>query len=100
MAQQLAPLSLFVLICLKMVIRDLKSLGGNPVRVRVPPSAPSNAKSCRSGRTIAMFAPNPNRRLRETLFLGAVVIGATALGAVVLYAATSWLWLVIHEGLR
>jgi hypothetical protein len=47
-----------------------------------------------------MFAPNPNRRLRETIFLGAVVIGAAALGAVVLYAATSWLWLVVHEGLH
>jgi hypothetical protein len=50
--------------------------------------------------TIAMFAPNPNRRLRETIFLGGVVVGAAALGAVVLYAATTWLWLVVHEGLR
>jgi hypothetical protein len=29
-----------------------------------------------------------------------VVMGAAALGAVVLYAATSWLWLVVHQGLR
>jgi hypothetical protein len=29
-----------------------------------------------------------------------VVIGAVALGAVVLYAATSWLWLVVHQGLH
>jgi hypothetical protein len=29
-----------------------------------------------------------------------VVIGAAALGAVVLYAATSWLWLVVHQGLH
>lgn len=49
---------------------------------------------------LEMFAPNPNRRLRETIFLGAVVMGAAALGAVVLYAATSWLWLVVHQGLR
>jgi hypothetical protein len=47
-----------------------------------------------------MFAPNPNRRLRETIFLGGVVIGAAALGAVVLYAVTSWLWLVAHQGLH
>ena len=47
-----------------------------------------------------MFAPNPSRRLRETIFLGGVVIGAAALGAVVLYAATSWLWLVVHQGLH
>jgi len=38
-----------------------------------------------------MFAPNQNRRLRETIFLGGVVIGVAALGAVVLYAVTSWL---------
>ena len=30
----------------------------------------------------------------------AVVVGAAAFGAVVLYAATTWLWLVVHEGLR
>jgi len=47
-----------------------------------------------------MFAPNPNRRLRETIFLGGVVIGVAALGAVVLYGVTSWLWLVIHQGLH
>jgi hypothetical protein len=49
---------------------------------------------------MAMFAPNPNRRLRETIFLGAVVVGAAALGAVVLYGATTWLWLIAHQGLR
>jgi hypothetical protein len=47
-----------------------------------------------------MFAPNPNRPLRQTLMLGLVVVGAAALGAVVLYGATSWLWLVVHQGLR
>jgi hypothetical protein len=29
-----------------------------------------------------------------------VVIGTAALGAVLLYAATSWLWLVVHQGLH
>jgi len=29
-----------------------------------------------------------------------VVIGTTALGAVVLWAATGWLWLVVHQGLH
>jgi len=32
--------------------------------------------------------------------LSAVVIAAAALGAVVLWAATSWLWLVVHQGLH
>jgi hypothetical protein len=42
LAQKLMRLYLFVLICPKVAIRHLKSLGGNPVRVRVPPSAPVN----------------------------------------------------------
>jgi hypothetical protein len=29
-----------------------------------------------------------------------VVVGAAALGAVILYAATTWLWVVVHQGLR
>jgi hypothetical protein len=32
--------------------------------------------------------------------LGLVVIGTAGIGAVVLYGATSWLWLVAHQGLR
>jgi hypothetical protein len=32
--------------------------------------------------------------------LVAVVVAFTALGAVILYAVTEWLWLVVHEGLR
>ena len=28
------------------------------------------------------------------------IVAYLALGAVVLYAATSWLWLVVHQGLR
>jgi hypothetical protein len=46
-----------------------------------------------------MFAPNPNRSLAQTFFLSALV-GAVFLGAVVLYAATGWLWLVVHQGLH
>jgi hypothetical protein len=29
-----------------------------------------------------------------------VVIGVTMLGAIILYAVTEWLWLVVHQGLR
>jgi hypothetical protein len=47
-----------------------------------------------------MFAPNPNRSLAQTFFFGAVVVGAAYFGAVVLYAATGWLWLVVHQGLH
>jgi hypothetical protein len=47
-----------------------------------------------------MFAPQPNRPLRQTLLLSTVVIGVTMLGAVILYAVTEWLWLVVHQGLR
>ena len=47
-----------------------------------------------------MFAPNPQRSLLATLFLGAIVFGVCALGAVVLYGATGWLWLVVHKGLH
>jgi len=32
--------------------------------------------------------------------LSATVIGIAAFGAVVLWAATGWLWLVVHEGLH
>jgi hypothetical protein len=28
------------------------------------------------------------------------VIGFTTFGAVILYAVTEWLWLVVHQGLR
>lgn len=47
-----------------------------------------------------MFAPNPNRPLRQTIMLGMIVVGAAALGAVVLYGVTTWLWVVAHQGLR
>ena len=47
-----------------------------------------------------MFATDPNRSLGETLLLGTVVIGVMMLGAVIVYAVTSWLWLVVHQGLH
>jgi hypothetical protein len=33
-------------------------------------------------------------------FFGAIIVGVGALGAVVLYGTTGWLWLVVHEGLH
>jgi hypothetical protein len=42
-------------------------------------------------------APRP---LRYSLLASVVVIGATALGAVVLYAATEGIWLIVHQGLQ
>ena len=47
-----------------------------------------------------MFTPQPNRPLRQTLLLGIIVIGVTMLAAVILYAVTEWLWLVVHQGLH
>jgi hypothetical protein len=47
-----------------------------------------------------MFAPNPKRSFLETIILGAIIVGGGTRGAVVLYAATGWLWLVVHEGLH
>ena len=43
--------------------------------------------------------PQP-RPLRHTLLASAAVIGVTMLAAVILYAVTEWLWLVVHQGLR
>jgi len=48
---------------------------------------------------IKMSLP-PTRPLGQTLVLCAVVIGTMALGAVILWAATHWLWLVVHQGLH
>jgi len=50
--------------------------------------------------TMFNFRPQAHRSFLETLFLGAVLIAIMALAAVVLYAATSWLWLVVHQGLH
>jgi hypothetical protein len=47
-----------------------------------------------------MFAPQANRPVGQTLLLGGVVIGTTMLAAIILYAVTGWLWLVVHEGLH
>ena len=47
-----------------------------------------------------MSALPPQRPLRQSLFWSAVVIAVAALAAVILWAATSWLWLVVHEGLH
>jgi hypothetical protein len=47
-----------------------------------------------------MSAYPPQRPLRESLFWSAAVIVIGALAAVVLWAITSWLWLVVHEGLH
>jgi multisubunit Na+/H+ antiporter MnhC subunit len=47
-----------------------------------------------------MSALPPQRPLRQSLLLSAVVIAVTALAAVVLWALTSWLWLVVHQGLH
>ena len=53
----------------------------------------------RSTAYLKMTLP-PNRPLGQTLLLSAVVMGTAALGAVVLFAITSWLWLVVHQGLH
>jgi hypothetical protein len=47
-----------------------------------------------------MSTLQPQRRLRESLLLSAVVIAVAALAAVILWAVTGWLWLVVHEGLH
>jgi len=47
-----------------------------------------------------MFAPNPKRPIAATLLLGAIVFGVMALGAIVLWGVTGWLWLVAHQGLH
>jgi hypothetical protein len=47
-----------------------------------------------------MSALPPHRPFRQTLFLSAVVIAVTAFAAVILWAVTSWLWLVVHQGLH
>jgi len=42
----------------------------------------------------------PQWPLRESLLMSAEVIAVAALAAVILWAATNWLWLVIHAGLH
>jgi hypothetical protein len=43
-----------------------------------------------------MSALPPQRPLRESLFLSAVVIAVGAVAAVVLYSVTSGVWLLVH----
>jgi hypothetical protein len=38
--------------------------------------------------------------LRHSLLGSVLVIGAFAIGAVILWAVTQWLWLVVHAGLH
>jgi hypothetical protein len=38
--------------------------------------------------------------LRHSLFGSILVIGAFAISAVILWAVTQWLWLVVHGGLH
>ena len=47
-----------------------------------------------------MAPPNPSRSIAQTLLLGTVVIGTMMLAAIILYAVTGWLWLVVHQGLH
>jgi hypothetical protein len=48
-----------------------------------------------------VFKQNPRPPItRHTLLASVVVIGVTALAAVILWVVTEWLWLVVHEGLR
>ena len=46
------------------------------------------------------YGAPPIRPLRESLLLSAVVIAIMMLGAVVLWAATEGLWLLVHQGLQ
>jgi len=50
--------------------------------------------------TPSQSGPRSRKPLRQTLPAVAAVIGAMMLGAVILYAVTEWLWLVVHQGLR
>ena len=50
--------------------------------------------------TLLKMTVPPTRPLGEALVLSAVVIGTMALGAVILWAATHGLWLVVHQGLH
>jgi hypothetical protein len=43
------------------------------------------------------FKPNPKRPFLDTLFLSLVVIAFMAVCGVVLYFATSGLWLLVHK---
>ena len=51
-------------------------------------------------RRIAANIGETKRSIAATLLLGAMVFGVMALGAIVLWGATGWLWLVVHQGLH
>ena len=51
-------------------------------------------------RVVEKMTLPPTRPLGQTLVLSAMVIGTMALGAVILWAATHGLWLVVHQGLH
>jgi hypothetical protein len=78
---------------------------------------PSGARWSKHSRLLKPWHPNRSRRRRaivnlanvctqsrkiasRNLFFGAIIVGVGALGAVVLYGTTGWLWLVVHEGLH
>ena len=50
--------------------------------------------------TLLKMTLPPTKPLGQTLVLSAMVISTMALGAVILWAATHWLWLVVHQGLH
>ena len=50
--------------------------------------------------TLLKMTLPPTKPLGQTLVLSAMVISTMALGAVILWAATHWLWLVVHQRLH
>jgi hypothetical protein len=63
--------------------------------------APPRRDWCRASREASNVRTQSAKvASRNPLAWGAVIVGVGALGAVVLYGATGWLWLVVHEGLH
>jgi predicted Abi (CAAX) family protease len=60
-------------------------------------TAPPRAFKTAPHRAMISFNPDPKRPFLHTLLLGCVLVAFMALGAVVIYYATSGLWLVVHE---
>jgi hypothetical protein len=82
--------------------RPRRASPGGPGSLAAP--GPGPHLKCGAGK---MLAPSESRRrswqprpLRHILPAAALVIGATVLGAVILYGVTGWLWLVAHQGLH
>jgi hypothetical protein len=93
--------------------KSYRLLSGKSYRLYSPPRARSTSDRQRSARPkkigaeAEMLAPAERGSttpvpgpLRRTLLGTIIVIGAMAIGAVILWAVTEWLWLVVHEGLR